>query len=134
MSDATAELRKLWASLQPGGTGRQTVGDVGQLAKYSADEIERLEASLTNSRANVEHLREQRDGLLHAARALVKILEDIGEQTDWRDKGQTDRVFAWFEFADLRLAIQRAEESPLAKAVRIARGHQGPPDEPVKFT
>lgn len=25
-------------------------------------------------------------------------------------------------------------ESPLHRAVRIARGHQGPPDEPVRFT
>ncbi len=36
---------------------------------------------------------------------IINILRKVGEETQWRDKEQTDRVFAWYEFDDLRAAL-----------------------------
>lgn len=41
----------------------------------------------------------------NAARGLLKLLEDVGNETEWRDKSQTDRVYAWYEFDELREAL-----------------------------
>jgi len=47
--------------------------------------------------------------LLEAAREVVKLLDDVGTESGWIDGGQTDRVYAWYEFDDLRAAIAHAE-------------------------
>lgn len=40
-----------------------------------------------------------------AARKLIKLIDKIGNETEWKDREQTDRVFAWFEFDALRIAL-----------------------------
>lgn len=92
-----------------------------------------LEKQLDDAKADRAFVQRQRNGLLDAAKALVKLLEDTGAETGWRDRLQTDRVFAWYEFDQLRQAIVEAEESPLGRAVRIARGNDGPPTVPIHF-
>ena len=44
-----------------------------------------------------------------AARALIQLLRDVGNSTNWADREQTDRVFAWYEFDGLREALGEAE-------------------------
>lgn len=48
--------------------------------------------------------------LLTAARNLVKLLEDTGTESQWADGEETDRVFAWYEFEELRAAISKADQ------------------------
>jgi len=43
--------------------------------------------------------------LRNAARELIKLIKDVGNETDWRDGDETDRVFAWHEFDQLRKAL-----------------------------
>jgi hypothetical protein len=40
-----------------------------------------------------------------AARNLMKLLEDVGNETQWKDGQQSDRVFAWYEFDEIRRAL-----------------------------
>jgi len=44
--------------------------------------------------------------VLQAATELVQLIRDVGEETDWRDGDETDRVFAWHEFEALRKALE----------------------------
>jgi hypothetical protein len=53
----------------------------------------------------VDDLRAQRDRLVTAGRNLVNLLEYVGQGTEWSDAEQTDRVFAWYEFDELRAAM-----------------------------
>ena len=52
----------------------------------------------------------QTNGLLDASKALVKLIEDAGDAQNWSAANETDRVFVWYEFDDLREAIARAEK------------------------
>jgi len=45
------------------------------------------------------------DDLRKSARELIQLIRDVGEETDWHDGDETDRVFAWHEFDDLRKAL-----------------------------
>lgn len=47
--------------------------------------------------------------LLSAAKGIVKLLEDVGNEVGWDAGSHTDRVYAWYEFDDLRAAIARIE-------------------------
>jgi hypothetical protein len=75
----------------------------GQIAIVPLDESTRENAAFIVRACNTH------DELLAAAQDLVKLLEDVGEKTEWRDGVQTDRVFAWFEFDALRAAIAKAK-------------------------
>lgn len=41
----------------------------------------------------------------NAARKLIQSLKLVGEHSNWSDREETDRVFAWYEFNDLREAL-----------------------------
>lgn len=49
--------------------------------------------------------------LAHEARKVVDLLREVGEDTRWRDGSQTDRVYAWFEFDDLRRLLGEAVDA-----------------------
>jgi hypothetical protein len=55
--------------------------------------------------SEIDDLRAQRDRLVAAGRNLLGLLEGVGQETEWRDGEQTDRVFAWYEFDELRAAL-----------------------------
>ena len=44
------------------------------------------------------------------SKALVKKIEDVGDSAGWVAANETDRVYAWYEFDDLREAIARVEK------------------------
>lgn len=58
----------------------------------------------------IERLRKVED----EARKVVDLLRKVGHDTKWRDRDQTDRVFAWYEFDDLRHALGEGEAWPPA--------------------
>lgn len=62
-----------------------------QELSQAIDYIERLEGDRAKSGA-----------LERAARELLGRLRAVGEQTGWRDGEETDRVYSWAEFANLR--------------------------------
>ena len=57
-----------------------------------------------------EPLLERITKLKAAAKTIVEELETVGNQTDWRDGDETDRVYAWHEMKPLRDAIEFASD------------------------
>lgn len=47
------------------------------------------------------------------ARKVIDLLREVGDETGWRDKDETDRVYAWYEFDDLRAALGEGETAPV---------------------
>lgn len=43
--------------------------------------------------------------LREASWPIIRDLECVGDNTDWRDKDQTDRVYSWFEIEPLKAAV-----------------------------
>lgn len=44
-----------------------------------------------------------------AARELVGKLREVGNESGWKDKDKTDRVYSWAEFDDLRHYLGEGE-------------------------
>ena len=45
------------------------------------------------------------------ATKVIQLLRDVGIGTNWADRSQTDRVFAWYEFDGLREALGERESA-----------------------
>lgn len=44
------------------------------------------------------------------AAKIVQLLRDVGIATNWVDREQTDRIFAWYEFDGLRMVLGEADD------------------------
>ena len=44
-------------------------------------------------------------GLREAAWPIIRELESVGDDTNWRDKDETDRVYPWYEIEPLKKAV-----------------------------
>lgn len=66
--------------------------------------MERAGASpaLTDATFALAKAREHVSALEREAQSIVGLLVKVGEQTGWRDGDETDRVYSWGEFANLR--------------------------------
>lgn len=91
MTEKIDQIRRAWQSAQVNpGTNPAAANlhkDLGDVLNY------------------VETLTEERDFYLIEAQKLIRLLRDVGDATNWRDREQTDRVFAWYEFDGLREAL-----------------------------
>lgn len=50
--------------------------------------------------------------LILEAERVVELLREVGEQTQWKDGDQTDRVFAWYELDELAALVELAKQAP----------------------
>jgi hypothetical protein len=55
----------------------------------------------TSYRAISSHERLREEAL-----KIINLLRKVGEDTNWKDREQTDRVFAWYEFDGLRAVLE----------------------------
>jgi len=70
--------------------------------------------------------------LLEEAKAVVKLLEDVGNDTNWEGGSQTDRVFAWYEFDSLCTAIAQMERVRALKASAVRDPGDGDTEESMR--
>lgn len=45
-----------------------------------------------------------------ASRQVVQELEEVGDNTDWRDGPETDRIYPWYEIEPLAKCLKRLED------------------------
>lgn len=46
--------------------------------------------------------------LIKSLKNLVSLIDEVGEETKWKDGVETDRVFASYEFDEARAALKKA--------------------------
>jgi hypothetical protein len=97
------------------------------------ERLARLRTLATSSvvGADLKWLLERYDQLRVAATPIAEALRQVGDETDWRDGNETDRVYAWGEIEPLwkALAGSLAETpAPCSKpetAAHAVRGSDG---------
>lgn len=86
-------------------TGRRTAMKAIALQgdnEYSHELADWIDAACNRMSTQVSELEK-------AALKLIQLIKDVGIATKWSAGDETDRVFAWYEFDDLRRALGDAE-------------------------
>jgi hypothetical protein len=72
--------------------------------------LDKERSRLRGDTGRVAELEQRYERLATEARRVIDLLRKVGEETAWRDRSQTDRVYAWYEFDDLRLLLGEVEK------------------------